>query len=139
MAVLTGADGQLKYNGKICAKARDWTIAINKDALEDTHLGLYDRTYIEGLRGATGSLTLLYDPGNSDDRALLNSIFNNSNTKQVEFVFNRNSSGTVQSFTVGGFLTSVSQSVSVGTVQACSCNFQISGDWQSGDQNQGTF
>ena len=66
MAVLTGADGQLKYQSKMLAKARDWTISVSKDALEDTHLGLYDRTYVEGLRGATGSMTVLYDPSQDE-------------------------------------------------------------------------
>ena len=89
-------------------------------------------------------MTVLYD-GTTNSKNLLNSILiNQSSTndpllKEITFVFNRNAETGLGKFTAKGFLTSVSQSVSVGTVQACSCNFQISGDWQSGDQNQGTF
>ena len=138
MAVLTGADGQLKYQSKIVAKARDWTISVSKDALEDTHLGLYDRTYVEGLRGATGSMTVLYDPSQDEaDTKLLNSIFANGQKNTVDFVLNRNDN---KALIVTGFLTSVSHSVSVGAVQACSCNFQISGGWSPPEEdNTGRF
>ena len=56
--VLTGADGQLKYQGAVVGKVRDWSITVTKDALEDTSIGSYDRTYIGGLRGTTGSATV---------------------------------------------------------------------------------
>jgi hypothetical protein len=123
--VLTGADGQLRYQGAIVGKVRDWSITITKDALEDTGLGDYDRTYVQGLRGTTGSATVLYDPANVDASAFLNSILeNSSNTETADFVFNRHDN---RSFFCTGFLTSVSPSVSVGSVQAVSVSFQVSG------------
>ena len=39
--VLTGADGQLKYQGSVVGKVRDWSITVTKDALEDTGCLLY--------------------------------------------------------------------------------------------------
>lgn len=123
--VLTGADGQLKYLGAIVGKVRDWSITINKDALEDTCLGVNDRTYVGGLRGTSGSATILYDPGNLSARNFLNSILNDSTTEDnVDFVFNKADGA---SFSCNGFLTSVSPSVSVGAVQAVSVSFQVSG------------
>jgi hypothetical protein len=123
--VLTGADGQLKYQGSVVGKVRDWSITVTKDALEDTCLGDYDRSYTQGLRSTTGSATVLYDPGNAQAVVFLNSILNNSNMEEsVEFVFNRLDN---QSFKCKGFLTSVSPSVNVGEVQAVSVSFQVSG------------
>ena len=129
MTVLTGADGQLLSGSQAFAKCRDWSITINRDALEDTCLGDFDRTYVEGLRGMTGSATLLYDPGNSVANNFLNTILDDSGTTQeLTFKLNRRSLGDGGgTFVCTGFLTSVSPSVSVGDVQAVSVSFQVSG------------
>ena len=124
MAVLTGADGQLKYKTKTVAKCREWSLTIAKDALEDTSLGDYDRTYVEGLRGTVGSATLLYDPSESQGKALINSVLSNGKSDDVSFVLNK-ADGT--QFDCDGFITSVSPSVSVGSVQAVSVSFQVNG------------
>jgi len=123
MGVLTGSDGQLRYNGSTVGKCREWSLSIAKDAIEDTTIGSYDRTYVEGLRGTTGSATILYDPNNQTAVSLLNSIFKNGEPNQnVNFVFNRKD-GT--SFHCESFITSVTPTVSVGAVQAVSVGFQV--------------
>ena len=53
MAILTGANGELRYNGIRVAKCRNFSIDISRDALETTNLGVFDKTYVEGLRGAS--------------------------------------------------------------------------------------
>ena len=122
--VLTGADGQLKYQGAVVGKVRDWSVTVNRDSLEDTCLGDYDRSYVPGLRGTTGNATILYDPANVTANQFINSIFGNSADDTVDFVFNRHDN---QSFQCAGFVTNVSTSVSVGAVQAVSISFQVSG------------
>ena len=123
--VLTGADGQLRYQGAVVGKVRDWSITVTKDALEDTCVGDYDRTYVQGLRGTTGSATVLYDPGNVTANNFLNSIFENAEiTETVDFVFYKADS---KSFVCQGFVTNISPSISVGAVQAVSVSFQVSG------------
>ena len=125
MAVQTGADGQLKYNNKIIGRCRDWSISINKDALEDTCLGSYDRSYVEWLRGTTGSATVLYDPSDATANAMLNSVLTNGEGEStMEFTLSR---GNSRAFTCSGFITSISPSVSVGAATACSISFQVSG------------
>jgi hypothetical protein len=90
MTVLTGADGELLYGTTRVAKVRDWSLTVNKDAIEDTCLGDYDRTYVEGLRGTTGSATILYDPSKSTTNALLNTIFaTEDKTETLVFKMNR--------------------------------------------------
>ena len=125
MGVLTGSDGQLKFNNSVVGKCREWSLSVTKDSLEDTSIGSYDKTYVEGLRGTSGSATVLYDPSNRTAAALLNSIFSNERTSDtVDFVFNRQE-GT--SMSCSGFITSISPSVSVGAVQAVSISFQVNG------------
>jgi len=124
MAVLTGAHGALRYQGQTVAKCRSWSLTINRDALEDTCIGQNDRTYVKGLRGASGSATVLYDPDDAAGRDLLNSIFNNAASDNVQFVFNEPGGGR---FACTALLTTVNPTVSVGDVQAVSLSFQVSG------------
>ena len=125
MGVLTGSDGQLKFNNSVVGKCREWSLSVTKDSLEDTSIGSHDRTYVEGVRGTSGSATVLYDPSNRTAAALLNSVFGNQQTSDtVDFVFNRQE-GT--SISCNAFVTSISPSVSVGAVQAVSISFQVSG------------
>ena len=124
MAVLTGAHGELRYEGRKVGKCRDWSLAINRDALEDSCIGATDRSYVKGLRGATGSATVLYDPADSNTSALLNSIFDNAASDDIDFVFNEPSGSR---FRCKAFLTSVSHPVNTGSVQAVACSFQVTG------------
>jgi hypothetical protein len=129
MSVLTGADGRLVFNGLALAKIREWSLTISKDPLEDTCLGDFDRSFVEGLRNTTGTATVLYDPSRSAANSLLNTILlNDQPESELVFELNRKSK------TLGGgnivtkgFLTSVSSSVSVGSVSAVTISFQVNG------------
>lgn len=134
MSVLTGADGRLVYNGLALAKIREWSLTVTKDALEETCLGDFDRTYVEGLRNTTGTATVLYDPSISVANTFLNTIFGNEE-EPVELTFELNSKNKTLgggNFVTKGFLTSVSSSTSVGNVSAVSINFQVNGKLVTG-------
>ena len=125
--ILTGADGQLKHNGRIVSKVRNWSLTVNKDAIETTTLGLYDRTYINGLRGATGAASLFFDPTDSNAVAFLNTIWAQNNDESVEFIFDRINNEDLDG---EGFITSIGSTVSVGEAQACEIQFQFTGPVQ---------
>lgn len=130
MAVLTGKNGALRWNGSTVGKVRSWSLSVNKDALETTSLGVHDRQYVAGMRSATGTAELMYDPTEGGAVALLNSIFGNDGTGQaVEFVLDSQGGKTIS---CEAFLTSASPSVSVGDIQTCSISFQISGTISGG-------
>lgn len=126
MAVLTGKNGALTWNGTIIGKVRSWSLDVSKDALETTSLGIHDRTYTTGMRGATGSADLMYDPAEGQAVELLNSILSNDASVSQSVGFVLDSAGG-KSLTCEAFLTAVSPSVSVGEIQACSVSFQVSG------------
>ena len=123
MSVLTGTDGQLKHGAAVVAKCRNWSLTISRNSVETTILGAAERTYTPGVKGATGSASLFYDPTDTNTVAFLNTIMND-NSQTVEFVFDK-----VGGQKVGGtgFITSISPSVSVGEAQACEIAFQLSG------------
>lgn len=125
MAVLTGANGALTFQGKTIAHCRSWSLDINKDALEDTCLGTFDRSYVEGLRGATGSAVVLYDPTDADAVALLNRILKNEQAADpVGFVLNTRVS---QKLECNALITSQSTPMSTGEAVAVSVSLQVTG------------
>jgi len=127
MAVVTGSSGELRYNGLRIGKCREYTLNISRDALETTTLGSNDRSYVPGVRGTTGSATILYDKDDAGTMAVLNSIFDNSTAVgEVRFIFNTAETNALE---VDAFITQVSTPVSVGEVTACSVNFQASGSF----------
>jgi hypothetical protein len=125
MAVLTGATGALTRNGQTFSRCRSWSLDVTKDALEDTCLGVYDRTYIEGLRGATGSAVVLYDPDDAVAVSLFNRILTNeSYVDTIGFVL---STRTNKKLECNALITSQSTPMSVGEAVAVSISFQVTG------------
>lgn len=125
MAITTGANGEMRYNNVRVAKCREISLDVTRDALETTTLGDYDRTYIEGLRGTTGTATILYDPYDTTATQLLNTIFTNTNTSaDISLVLD---TATGRNIAVSAFLTQVGVPISVGEVTACSISFQVTG------------
>ena len=131
--ILTGADGLLKYGNSSCVKVRNWSLNISRDAIDVTCLNTYDREYVAGLRSATGSATLYYDPTQTTDRAVLNSIFKDNSDcdgtsclETVSFILN-SCKTTPGNFEAEALITSVSPAVEVGAATAVQVSFQISG------------
>lgn len=125
MAIITGANGEMRYNNMRVAKCREFSLDISRDALETTTLGDYDRTYIEGIRGATGTATILYDEYDGTATQLLNNVFTDSSSAApISLVLN---TSTGKRLAASAFLTQVGVPVSVGEVVACSISFQITG------------
>ena len=129
MAVLTGVNGELLINGITVAKCRSLQLNQQRDAIEVTPLGDEWRSYVSGLKGATGSASLYYDNSDGGTKLLLGNLTNNAE-HTVTFVFNRGGS---EEWACKGFITSVGASTSVGDATTCEVSFQVSGaptgDW----------
>ena len=89
MTVQTGADGQLIYRGRTIAKCRSWTLTMNNDAIETTALGEWDRTYVPGLRGATGTTSLYFD-GSDTAQGCCCKVRWKISSDDLTFVLNKN-------------------------------------------------
>lgn len=101
---------------------RDATIDIARDVLETTNLGESSRTYVTGLRGATGSATLLYENSLLDDvYAKINTSSQGSITATLTLNTGKTIAGSV-------LITSVGSTVTVGDVTSTNVAFQFSGD-----------
>ena len=130
MAVKTSATAQLKVLSGATyitiAKVRDIRLDINRDALETTGIGQRDRTYAYGIRGTSGSGTLLYDSTDSGTREVLNHMLNDNETLSgVQLVLD---TGTATGTLTGdALITAAGPSVSVGDLISVPISFTISG------------
>tara|TARA_R100000315_G_C5212740_1_gene126582 strand:+ start:485 stop:883 length:399 start_codon:yes stop_codon:yes gene_type:complete len=126
MAVKTGSTAELRFQGAAIAKVRDVSLTIVRDALETTGIGQKDRTYAYGVRGTTGTGTLLYDATNAATTATMNRLLNDSeSTDTIAMVLDTNvAEGTLQG---DALITQAGVSVSVGSVVSVPISFSFSG------------
>ncbi len=101
---------------------RDASIDISRDILETTNLGESSRVYVTGLRGASGSATLLYENSLLDDvYAKINTDSQGSITATLTLTTGKTISGSV-------LITSVGSTVTVGDVTSTNVAFTFTGD-----------
>jgi hypothetical protein len=132
MAVKTSATAHLKFKVSSAAayftiaKVRDVKLDINRDALETTGIGQLDRTYAYGIRGTSGSGTLLYDPSDTGTADLMNQILSDTETLSgLQLVLDTGSSdGTISG---DALITAVGPGVSVGDLVSVPISFTVSG------------
>lgn len=125
MSTLTGAQGIILLEGVQIGSVGRFTANINRDAIEDTPVGVWDRTYVRGLRGLTANLSVFYNLDNVTAREFFNSIFLNADTtEELTFQFD---TVTLTSLESRGFLTSLGASVAAGAAQTMDCQWQGTG------------
>lgn len=101
---------------------RDASIDISRDTLETTNLGDSSRTYVTGLRGASGSATLLYENSLLDDvYAKINTDSQGAITATLTLTTGKTIEGSV-------LITSVGSTVTVGDVTSTNVAFTFTGD-----------
>jgi hypothetical protein len=123
MTYYSGKDGSLTYNGSSVAKVSNWSFSSSVDTLETTAISDSERSYVPGLRQATGSATIFY----YDDapKPLLERIIGISAISE---------SGVTLKFAWGStyiqgsaLITSGELSCAVGEVMQASIQFQFTG------------
>jgi hypothetical protein len=132
MAVKTSATALLKFkvssaaSYSTIAKVRDVRLDINRDALETTGIGQRDRTYAYGIRGTSGSGTLLYDPSDTGTADLMNQILSDTETLSgLQLVLDTaTTDGTISG---DALITAAGPGVSVGDLVSVPISFTISG------------
>jgi len=101
---------------------RDASVDISRDTLETTKLGDSSRTYVTGLRGASGSATLLYENSLLDDvYAKINTDSQGAITATLTLTTGNTIAGSV-------LITSVGSTVTVGDVTSTNVAFTFTGD-----------
>lgn len=138
MAFFTGRSGSLVFNGKPVAKIRDWSVESTLELLSTNTIDSTSNTFTPGVKGATGSATLMYyrlESGESasltEFTALLSKIHKVGSIETSDRVFMELNVGTGSSDDIkfNAYITSASISVSTGELSVVPINFTVDGDF----------
>ena len=138
MAFFTGRTGSLVFGGKPVAKIRDWSIETTVELLSTNDISSSVNTFTPGVKGATGSATLMYYKLESGESAtktqfteLLSKIMKTGAVTESERVSLELNVGTATSDDIkfNAYITSASVSVSTGELSVVPVNFTVDGDF----------
>jgi len=137
MTFYTGRSGSIVVNSKPVAKIRDWSLETTVELLSTNSIDSGVNTFTPGVKGATGSATLLYyrlEGTESNDftefTALLNKIHKNTivtDADKVQMELNVGG-GSFDDIKFSAFITSATVSVSTGELSVVPINFTVDGD-----------
>jgi hypothetical protein len=138
MGFYTGRSGSLVYNGKPVAKIRDWSVETTVELLSTNSIDSTVNTFTPGVKGATGSATLMYyrlEPGesatNTEFTQLLNRIMRLGGISVNHRVFlELNIAGGAENdIKFNAYITSAQVSVSTGELSVVPIQFTMDGDF----------
>lgn len=137
MAFFTGRTGSLAVNGTQVAKIRDWSIETTVELLGTNTIESTSNTFVPGVKGATGSATLMYyrteasDTGKTQFTTLLNKIqktgaIETSDRVEIELNVGTDSKDDIK---FNAYITSATVSTSTGELAVVPINFTVDGDF----------
>lgn len=127
MATFSGKDGSLTFNGNTAIRVRNWSFSGSMDTLETTGLGEDSRSYVAGLKSATGNATIFY---HDDDNSLSTMLDNTIKIKGPNpGVFELKWGAKKIKFTA--FITTVNITCSTGEVMSAEISFTMTGNYDT--------
>jgi len=139
MAFFTGRTGSLVFDGKPVAKIRDWSLETTVELLSTNTIDSGVNTFVPGVKGATGSATLMYyklESGESTQftqfTELLKKIMKANalvTTGDRVFLELNVGAGHTDDIKFNAYITSASVSVSTGELSVVPINFTVDGDF----------
>lgn len=138
MGFFTGRTGSIVFNGKPVAKIRDWSLDTTVELLSTNTIDSTANTFTPGVKGATGSATLMYYRLESGESAiftefteLLSNIMKTGSieTSQRVFLELNVGAGGGDDIMFYAYITSANVSVSTGELSVVPITFTIDGDY----------
>ena len=125
MAVYSGKDGSLEWDNTITTRIQNWSLESSLDTLDTTSLGDIARTFVAGLKSATGSVTIFYHDDNRTLAGILNNIItpNSAVPGRLELIWAK------RKIAFDALINSSSITCSVGEVMSASLTFTMTGDY----------
>lgn len=138
MGFYTGRSGSLIVEGKKVAKIRDWSLESTLELLSTNTIDSNFNTFTPGVKGATGSATILLYRLQNENTSTNTDAFNvlrdsnimtgDSATESDLLTFELNASNAAaDDIKFNGYITSASMSVSTGELSTVSINFTVDG------------
>ena len=138
MGFYTGRSGSLIIDSKPVAKIRDWSLESTLELLPTNTINSHVNTFTPGVKGATGSATLMYyrlEAGESATQsqftALLDKVLNGRIITEADRVFLQLNVGGGQEDDIefNAYITSAQISVSTGELSVVPIQFTVDGDF----------
>jgi len=138
MGFYTGRSGSLVFDSKPVAKIRDWSIETTVELLSTNTIDSSVNTFTPGVKGATGSATLMYyrlESGESASftqfTALLSKIMKGGAAEQADRVLLELNVGgaAADDIKFNAYITSAQVSVSTGELSVVPIQFTMDGDF----------
>lgn len=138
MGFYTGRTGSLSFDGKPVAKIRDWSLDTTVELLATTAIDDIASTFTPGIKGATGSATLIYYRLNQGENAsfnefttLLGKIMKEGAITENERVTLRLNAGGLASddIRLNAYITSAQVGSSTGELSIVPIQFTMDGDF----------
>jgi predicted DNA-binding protein with PD1-like motif len=137
MGFYTGRSGSLVYSGKKVAKIRDWSVETTVELLSTNSIDSTVNTFAPGVKGATGSATLMYyrlepeDVDKTEFTQLLNKIMRlgGIGVNQRVFLELNVAGGEDNDIKFNAYITSAQVSVSTGELSVVPIQFTMDGDF----------
>lgn len=138
MGFYTGRSGSLVYSGKNIAKIRDWSLETTVELLSTNTIDSTVNTFTPGVKGATGSATMMYyrlETGESSTLRqftdLLSKIMQGGAVEESDRVLlELNVGGGVKDdIKFNAYITSAQVSVSTGELSVVPIQFTMDGDF----------
>ena len=133
MAAIRGEEGSVAFdNGSGSVSnvvgTTSWTLDMTKDVLETTAHGQVSRTYVGGLKSATGTVEVQYTATSGDAVAeLLADINTSEDPADASFNLFLDTSGG-KKYTFNGIVSGVGAASTVGELTTQTVNFTVNGD-----------
>lgn len=141
MGFYTGRSGSLVVNGKPVAKIRDWSLETTVELLNTNTVDSTSNTFTPGIKGASGSATLMYyrlEAGESatytEFTALLSKIHKLGAITESDRVLMtlRTSTSNNDDIQFYAYITSAQLAVSTGELNSVPIQFTVDGDFLVG-------
>ena len=140
MGFYTGRTGTLKVNSSQIAKIRDWSLETTVEMLSTNTIDSAVNTFTPGVKGATGSATLMYyrleagDPSDANKvafTAILSKIMKNGAVSTADRVLLELNIGGAANDDIKcyAYITSAQVSVSTGELSVVPIQFTMDGDF----------
>ena len=138
MGFYTGRSGSLVFDSKPVAKIRDWSIETTVELLSTNTIDSAVNTFTPGIKGATGSATLMYyrletgeSAGFTQFTALLSKIMKGGAAEPADRVLLELNVGgaAADDIMFNAYITSAQVSVSTGELSVVPVQFTMDGDF----------
>jgi hypothetical protein len=140
MGFYTGRTGSIQVDAKTVLKIRDWSLEATVELLSTNSIDSFANSFVPGVKGATGSATIMYyrkESGDGADTRDFSTVLRNAGMistgkidtgNRVAFILNA-SNQNQDDIKFDGYITSAGVTVSTGEISTIAINFTVDGDF----------